>query len=84
MIVLLWPRCRVPGSPLTVNIYSGDIVYIHTHTAMVPRSYTHLSARYGMDLMLVRKCWCWDLQWWNVGLSADIVHLWPDLGPGEE
>ena len=59
---------------------------LHTHSlqSLVPRRYTHLSARYGMDLMLVRKCWCWDLQWWNVGLSADIVHLWPDLGPGEE
>ena len=79
---------RVPGSPLTVNIYSGHN-YLHTHTvctALVPRRHTHLSARYGMDLMLVRKCWCWDLQWWSVGLSpdADIVHLRPHLGPGEE
>ena len=27
MIVLLWPRCRVPGSPLTVNIYSGERIF---------------------------------------------------------
>ena len=48
MIVLLWPRCRVPGSPLTVNIYSGDIVYTHTHAA--PLHSLERQVRHGLDV----------------------------------
>ena len=56
MIVLLWPRCRVPGSPLTVNIYSGDIVYIHTHTVYslytgaAPLHSLERQVRHGLDV----------------------------------
>ena len=53
MIVLPWPRCRVPGSPLTVNIYSGDIVYTHTHTVCTGAAPLHSlerQVRHGLDV----------------------------------
>ena len=83
MIVLLWPRCRVPGSLLTVNIYCGDIVYIHTVcTGAAPLHSLERQVRHGLDVgsevlvlgSAIAECW----------VMLGIVHLCSDLGPGEE